>query len=250
MPYSKRGPQRRRNKKHAKKKTVKAVSRRLSKLEKQIEMKWDDTYIHGGAVGLGTSTSNYTLMQLVPMATDTIVNARIGNKITLKYCQVRFQVHTNTSNAASSVVRAMLILDRQPDNVSGTSLTLNTAIDPIFSNAVVSNDDLVLQPHNYNSVGKGKRFHIYYDKTFNLTPLTQSTWTNNPPNPSTVSVVSELTKTMKCNIKLGNVPVAFTSSSASSTSIQSNALYFLVFSDQATNTPTCDAIARIYYTDL
>lgn len=139
-------------------------------------------------------------------------NQRDGNNIRLISCELRAQVFNNAI-ASTTFLRVMAVRDMQ--QIADSKMSVLDVLS-------------VARPTSFSNTATAGRFKKLRDKTMSLSP-------DHP------------TQTWHWNIQL-NVTQRYNGSLA--TDIQKNGIYFLMISNQATNKPTVEWIARMKYTDM
>ncbi len=162
----------------------------------------------------GTSTTpTFTLLN--GSQTGDGVSNRTGISIKLERCDLRF-ILTNNATAVTTFTRVMVIRDKQPNGAIfaiGDLLVATTPVSP------------------YSDFNQA-RFVVMYDEVFALS-------TAGPANASRVVAPSG------CNFH-----VVYNSGNAGTVAdINTNSLYLISFSDQATNTPTIQSYVRTWFVD-
>lgn len=143
----------------------KRLSRRISKLEKGIEMKYLDQVLDAGP-----TTTGATFNVLANMADGNNYNERIGNKVTSKGILLNYRIYQDPLETAPNQVRIILFWDKQFNGGLGGSLftgTSPTAAD--MSAALIDNRAgmvTTIAPYNQNT---RQRYKILYDRVHNLT---------------------------------------------------------------------------------
>lgn len=196
-----------------KKRTIKQRVGHLEKIVKQEkpELKYLDTVSTGIAVD-----SSGTLILLNGCAQGDDINTREGREIRIKSLRIKWKPAINAS-ATGTIVRCILFIDKQV-NASAPSVTT------ILKNSGALN--LAQMDLAYR-----KRFKILYDKYI--------TMSNN-----------SMEETVEDYFRKMNLVVEYNSSSAGTVAdIVTNALYMLLISDQATNTPTVVYWNRVRFYD-
>lgn len=176
-----------------------------------------NTEIHYSDIALAAAgiTSTPTFSLLNGSQTGDGVSNRTGVSIKLERCDLRFII-TNNATAVTTFSRIMLIRDKQPNAAIfaiGDLLAATTVVSP------------------YSDFNQA-RFVVMYDEVFALS-------TSGPGN------VTQVVSPMGCNFHT----IYNGGNAGTIADINSNSLYLVCFSDQATNAPTFQAYVRTWFVD-
>lgn len=197
------------------------------------------------------TNTNFNLILLNDSVDQGVsVAARIGDIVRWTSCKMRMRLTTSGAQIGSSLVRAMVIWDRQPnehilgDVASTTVGILGQPSGPLWENDANS---YVFAPYNpYTCGGKGTRYKVLYDKVINLTPKVIQDVNGEVVTTSVVPVKAF----KKVNIKLNN-KTKYTRGEATGliSNMMTGALYLVLISDVTANFPTGYVQWKISYKD-
>ncbi len=181
-----------------------------------IIRKFINTEVHYSDVNIGSggvsSTPTFTLANGTQTGDD--VTNRTGRSVKFENVDLRF-ILTNNATAVNTFTRVMIIQDTQP----------NAAI---FAIGDLITATTVVAPYNTNNQ---YRFVIVFDEVYCLSTA----------GPSNISQVIR---------RAINFHTEYNSNNAGTVAdITTNSLYLVVFSDQATNTPTFQGNIRAWFVD-
>lgn len=216
MPYSKRY-KKRSNKPRAYRRKSNAVGQ-LAKRVSKLSMLVKPEFKYISAVASVTPSSTVPTQALLNgMASGDGVGQREGRQIFIKSVQGLIHVNINAS-ATHTHVRYALLIDKAP---AGATFSTGALYDVSMAGYVDS----------FRNLDYRRKFIILKEGNFQLDAL------------------GPREKIIKFYHKL-NLRVQYDDSDAGSIAdIQTNALYLMLMSDEATNTPTCIYNMRIRYLD-
>lgn len=219
-------------------KKIKNLKHSVAKIQKGIEVKYDDTYINASPVSAGVLTL------LNGLSLGTTDDTRVGNSIRMTSLNLRWYA---TSNALKinvpSHFRMILLIDRASN---GAAPNLSDIID---SNSAAPNLLFGYNPDNL------KRFKILYDRYFTIRPNVLSVSGDAggalpvAVTTTTAQTLPEITGPHNLNIKLNN-HVQFNSFNTGTISdINTGSLYLCLYTDYTTNAPLFIGNARMRFKD-
>jgi len=224
--------------KNAKPKTKvdKKLSRRITRLEKSVEIKYHDS------TSTTAPTPSGNIYSLIDQITDgNNYNERIGDRINLKYVRMAFRIAvTPTPVSIPYVLRLILLVDNQ-FNANGAPFQISTGTTPTsteLATALFDDRDgqiLTIAPYNQNTVGgKAARYSILWDKKIiNKLYTTQ------------VEQVIEFQK----KINLHNMLIRYADSNVGPTTLGNKNLLFLYFNSYTALNPYMESTHRVFYSD-
>lgn len=214
-------------------KVDKNLSKRITKLEREIEVKYKDTYLNDNP---STATPILTLLNGMTQGVDDTAN-RIGSQINATSVQLKYLIRTNSANLTPARLRVMLVWDRQANGAVPTMAGTRGILD----DATIS--DFTIAPYSKQT---DKRFKVVYDKLHVINPevilnaTTGATTTLVPKEVSKFKVI-KLKRLIKFNDTAG----------ATINSIETNSLFFIMIAENGpTNQPTYDLSVRFFYKDV
>lgn len=193
------------------------------------ETKWISTST-GGTFGTGTPF----IALLNGLNTGTIRSARNGNRINMISIALGLNIQSSVANVLSTRVRVMVVVDRQANA---------TTIVPgdVFAAGVAAN--LFLELYDPNTVPT--RYRVLKDKMLTLNPVMVGTTTAG----ATVAAASAV-KYFRFKIGLKALPVKYNDqNNGDIRDIIGNALYLLMFTDQASTIPACAVQTELKWKD-
>lgn len=168
---------------------------------------------HNVSISTGVS-STATIQALTNIAQGDTTNTRDGSSIKLASIGFKGRIEFDVSNATATMVRIMLVHDRQ------TNQAIYAASDLLVTSGVNTNRNL----------DNGRRFRVLMDKTYSLSDF-------NPIIP------------IKYYKRSYPIHIRFDNAAAAITSLTENSLSVFLISNEATNTPTVIMNWRIRYVD-
>lgn len=160
-----------------------------------------------------TPNTTGTLFLLTGLQTGDQADSRDGRVVRWKSVQlsITYVIH---ASATSTYIRAILFIDKQPNQV------LATASQLLATQGIT----------NFRNLDNRKRFVILWDKVINLEQENSNAYTTYY---RTVDM-----KTIYDDSDVGNI-----------TDITTNAMFLLIFSSEATNSPTVTSSVRLRFID-
>ncbi|MGN7614506.1 hypothetical protein ACQZV8_20750 [Magnetococcales bacterium HHB-1] len=174
-----------------------------------VEHKFVDKDLAGAV-----SSTTGSITPLSNLAQGDDYNARNGRSIKLSSLHVRGTVNANAS-ATTTKVRLIIFNDR-----------VSNGSTPAITDVLASSD-----PMSFLNLNNTSRFKIIYDRLYRLTDDQDNS-----------------VKTFRCNKKLG-WHAKYNGSAGNVNEMQTGHLWFLILSDQATNTPSVDIHTRLRFVD-
>lgn len=173
-----------------------------------------------------TNTASAVPLLLNGIATGTDYNTRVGRQAWVKSIDYRIAVYPEATQAVpGGWIRYIIFCDEQPN---GTA--------PIWTDLIASSD--VAQ---YNNLNNRDRFTILRDQFVNIAQVDLS---------ATGAGLNGKQKFFKKGRIIPKVGVTtYNGTGSTYTSINTCALWFIVVSDQTTNTVTCNARFRVRFVD-
>jgi len=191
--------------------TISNLSRRISGLARAAapEKKYLDLTANAQAMA-----STASLVLLNGMVIGNSGSTREGQSINLLYSWLQFDIICNTTSVGS-VVRMMLVYDKQPNGAAFTA-----------ANLLVTNTNL----NSPFVIGYGHRFRVLWDRRYAL------------------SAVGGNYQIIKRVFKKMFLKTTFNTGDAGTVAdIATGSLYLFYISDEATNTPTLSYYHRLRY---
>jgi hypothetical protein len=247
---SKRRPIRRRRAIKRKVPTNKALDRKIRRVERKVEVKYNDAYTPAvSVVTTGTALSGVT--QLAQGTGDE--DQRIGDEVYATSYSVRFTMFPGTSIVAEHQLRCMIVIDQMPQGLTLTTSNLasiNTAnVLSVLDITTVPN--LLIAPRQMSGY---QRFKVIHDKIYILHtyfPAIQSI-TNNTSATATqsVSALYDTQRVVYITKKI-NRKIKYMIDGAGTNIPAKNSIYTLFFSDGGStpNNPQIVAAERLMYKD-
>lgn len=210
--------------------TTRTLSKKITKLQKNEELKYGDFY-----QALTPVAAAGTAYLVCTVAQGDSVTTRTGNKITLTSLQLKYNLDVVPATLAAGLVRLCVVLDRFPNQqaapftVGGTA---NLLLGPngLWDNTTIG--DNVLLPRALEMQG---RYKVLYDKMHNINP--------NSVNVGGTSNIG-FYKTYYRNIRLNHQQV-YIDGAAATGSILKNSLYIVVIGANC----SYEIGARAYFKD-
>lgn len=238
MPVTKKRPYRPRAKKgiHPRKRapTTITLAKRIKRVEKDIELKWIDELNTNSGVPITSSGYAVTLNNI---AEGLTVNTRVGQKIRMTSCQLKYVAITQTTVLYPILVRIMLVIDKARN---GNSLTFDgtpLGVDGLLDNSTITS--VGCMPRAFET---RYRYHVLYDKFHVLVPPAA-----NVANTTTLQKEVQVTR----NIRLNHI-VNYGDATSFGASLLKNSLNLFVISDQTSGSSAGPLVAvgtRIYFKD-
>lgn len=212
-------------------KVDKKLSRRISKLENNIETKYLDAVTDDGPTTIG-----YVKSTLTNMADGDDYNERIGNQVTAKRILLQYRLYQQPTDVPNQV-RIMLLWDKQFN--AGSPSLIFTGTSPLtedISTAILDNRAgmvTTIAPYNMNT---NQRFKILYDRLHNMT-ISGSDLTG------TVHVVKRM-------INLHNAILKYSSSTEANENLPSRNILLVVYSSLGAQADlSLNVATRFFYQD-
>lgn len=230
-----RARMRKNSKRSSKAPTTMALSKRIKRIENEVELKWRDISL-GGGVNSTTGILSY----LSGISQGTTAVQRIGNKARATSLHFRMQWISNNAMLAPTYCRLIVFWDKQSDGVappiyvSGNPSALLDDTIPVLPSVL---------PYNHNAV---QRYRVLYDKTIVLNPQVALSQTN--VTPSVTTAVIPVAERLQKKFQLSTI-LKYSGTSSIITDAESSALFALFLSDTNTNIPTILWGSRLYYKD-
>lgn len=167
------------------------------------------------------------------IADGTGQSERLGRKLTVA------QVHINgtivqqgaTNNGQNTAkIRIMVVLDKQ---CNGATATVTGTGGPLETADV----------NSFRNLENSSRFKVLADKTMMMVQ------TGAAENAGVGYLFGESKRGFKINLPRLNIPVEFSGTTGALTEIRSNNIFVMALSDENTNTPQIQYIARIRFRD-
>lgn len=228
--------------------TVAKLNRKVSRLKKDLEVKFKDASLHGSPTNLVPLTIIFNTL-----AQGDGPSHRTGSKITAIGFQARFAIHsnliTNFGPLQTSTFRVMIVQDRH--NGLGTALVPYSVTD---DKAVLFDPTSKLDPTilMYNAYQRN-RYNILYDEVFDIDINTLQQWSNLTPGLGSSNSAEnpvQVRRTKTVHIRRRIVVQYNTGGAGTVGEIQTNAIWLVVYNSlgSAANNH-CDAWIRMYYLD-
>lgn len=205
----------------AKSKPVKNLERRVTKLERQDELKFIDT------TNAGPLSSTPTSVCLNAITRGDDPDERIGDEVTAQYLNMKLRFYQAAGTVAGQV-RCLIFWDKQSNGIAPTILSSTDPVQGLLDNRVITSTQL--SPHSYITKD---RYVVLYDKLILI----------NPDDSTADKVV-----VYKKNIKLHGCKVKYEGSTGTFASIATRALWFCFVSTSATIAVPTHTF-RLWYTD-
>lgn len=216
---------------------VKNLSKRISKIEKSVELKHTDFYVT--RVMDQTGTIEYVFpVQSYDSTGPT--DGRIGDEVNPTSVNIHGNVKFDSLNVQGGVVCRMILLwDKTP---GGALPTLFAPSQAILDNSVIT--ETTLMPYQYDMKD---RFKILWDYKFTINPMFAATTT---PASGVVTEVNANVFTFSKKVKLGRT-VKYNSNNTgpSISSVAANSLLLCLISDQTSEAPVAELGVRTYFKD-
>lgn len=209
---------------------IKSLHKSVRKIQLSEELNHLDTLV---ATTIGT-TAVVTVLNSMAVGDTNIT--RDGNQIIMTSLQFRFIANNNVSAAAghSQMIRHLIVADRQP-------VGANPGIGDILDNTVITNN--LIAPYNSNTQ---MRFKILYDRLSIVKPALVTGFTPATGATTTVNSVDLYTRRKR---KM-NRKALYNASTAGVGTIQTNALFSILVSDDNTNQPSVSVGYRLIFKDI
>jgi len=227
MPYNRRAkplpkrPVKGTKKDYSQDKAIMTLKKKVSKLEHSEEVKYEDLYV------TSTPASTGALYHCTGVAQGDNFNERVGEQITVKRAEVRFELNQIPS-IVTSQVRLIMFWDKQCNGVGPTTFASTSLAEGLLDNTVITTT--ILSPYN---VRTKNRYKILYDKCFKVEPVD-----------ATVNMKQEY----KFALPLSSAIIQFIDSGFSAASISSRGLFMLLYSS-STSIASVRLGLRLFYTD-
>lgn len=210
----------------------KNLSKRITKLEREIEVKYNDNYANDS---VSASTATFFLMNGIGQGVDDTAN-RIGSQVNATSLQLKYIAKTNSANLTQSRLRVMLVWDRQANGTVPTIAGARGILD------AVTITDLTIAPYSKQT---DKRFKVVYDKLHIINP---EVILNATTGATTTLVPKEVSKFKVFKLKR---LIKYNDTNATNISgIETNSLHMVFISESGvTNPPTFDLSTRFFYKD-
>lgn len=215
---------------------AKNLSRRITKIEKGIELKYTDFEVTKTMIEAGD------IQYIYPVLTfdASTPQGRIGDEVRPTSVNIHATVKLDSTNVTGGIIgRLMVLWDRVP---GGALPTLFAPSGAILDNSVIT--ETVNMPYNHEL---RDRFKILWDHRF---ALNSNFATTTVPATGVVSAVNSNVLSIKKKIKLGRtVKYGSNSGSGSITDVSANSLLMVFISDQSSDGPICIMGSRVYFKD-
>lgn len=215
---------------------AKNLSKRITKIEKSVELKHTDFYVTRQMNQVGSIEYIFPCPYNLPGVSD----GRIGDEVNPTSVNIHAIVKLDALSASGgNICRMILLWDKTPGGALPTLFAPNQAI---LDNSVIT--ETTLMPYNYDMKD---RFKILWDYKFALnsnfavttTPAT-GVVTDVYQNVLTISKKVKLSRTVKYNQNIGGNTIA---------DVAANSLLLCLISDQTSNDPICELGIRTYFKD-
>ncbi len=188
-------------------------SRWMAKKLRMLNVEYKNKYTQLTASATGTTPAFFSLVNMIKGDDD---NLRQGNQIKCVTIYMNALIRMNTS-ATSTTLRYVIFLDKQCNGVNATAPEL-------FQDNTVT--DIMISPLNPDNKF---RFQILYNNLVRLSP-------------------EHPTAQVKF-FKRVSIPIRYSGNAGTAADLTSNNILVLLFSDEATNTPTVTHNIRMSYVD-
>lgn len=209
--------------------SVKSLDKRIKKINKKAELKHVDTFDNLTAIP--------TTGLIIPLNLSTQGNTditRLGDDIQATSIQWRLQIIADADLLEDSMVRMLIVWDRQPN---GAAFTIAQLLD----NTVITGN--LQAPYNHSFQ---ERFKILHDQTIRNNPsvlldfdVATGSSTTNQPTRKFVRGKRQLSRTVKYNGNAGTIADIIT-----------NSLSAVFISSAAAQPPTLLSGFRFYFKDM
>ncbi len=179
-----------------------------------VEIKNFDVPLTGGQ----TITDTALITQLSNIPSGDTTNARDGAQCKMVGIELSFVIHQSTSSAGATLVRVMLVQDKQ------TNQAIYVAADLL---ADVTSQDIIVSPRNLDNM---RRFNVLFDKVFIL------------------NINGNTAVSFKHYFKR-DIILRFDASTPSIADLTENSLSVLLVGNELTNDPTIELISRLRFID-
>lgn len=188
----------------------------------RAELKYQDTE---GAPG-GIPNSGQTIL-LNFLAQGTGVNQRVGRKCVMKSFLMRYGIYPSASTSAANgtIVRAMIVYDRSPNNAAALPAITDVLASATWDSAL--------------NLAYRERFLVLWDKTYTIGATQYTTGALTAGNPKPVAVQK---------YKKINLPVIFGGTGGDIVDISTGSLFLLEIGN-INATVTSDWRFRLRFTD-
>lgn len=212
--------------------TTKTLDKRIKRINKRQELRWVDRVDNAMPI---VATPVLHLLNGTTKG-DNVYATRQADEFYMTSFQIRYEVLTSGNVLANTIVRVVIVYDRQSNGAAATAAT-------IFDET--NDTNVVYCPYNRDYQ---KRYKILYDKTVEINPLAVAATTVASgvvtamiPASRFIHKKRRIAKTVKC-IQTSNTGLI--------ADIEMGAVYLCAFSDQgAGNAPQVVYHSRIYYKD-
>jgi hypothetical protein len=215
------------------------LAKRITKIQKDVELKYSDLRFNGGSISGGVITV------LNDLTEGPAKNQRVGAMSRPTSIQFRGVIEAIAGRIAPSKLRMIIFWDSAPGgaypNIQGNSLTGTQAL---LSNTIgVAASGYWALPYMQEMLG---RIKILYDKTFTVNPRVNQTWTTGTPNQATGAYAQQVffheTISLSRHVQHDGTGIGITS-------MIQNALNVVMIPDGTANFPNYDVYFRLYFKD-